>query len=105
LIIALAARLSVSIADSTPVLRADHSNRGEHSEMRGRSVSLTHEEIKRIDVLRLQSNVSLVDDDGLGDLSMDSSNVDNQLIVHENPDIIISSEGEDLVSSIGELGV
>jgi len=101
----VATRLTISVADSAPVLAADHPNGGVHPKVRLTGVSLAEEEIKGIHVLRGHSDLGLVDLQRLGRLSMHSSQIDDQLVVHIDPDVIVSSEGEDLVSAIREPSV
>lgn len=105
-IVALAASLSVSLADSAPIVPgASHFERSEHLEVRSRCVSLGEENVEGISLILLKIGKSCAEDDSLRCRSMDSSKIDNEGVVDVNPNVIISSELENFISHVSERSV
>ena len=69
------------------------------------AVSFGKEEVERIGFSVFQAEA--VEFDGLIDLGVDATDVDDKFAVDENPDVVVAVEREDLIRSgdVGELGL
>lgn len=106
IIVALAAGLSISLADSAPIVpRASHFERSKHLEVRTSCMSLGEENIEGISLILDEIGKISIEDDSFRLRTMDSSKINNEGVVDVNPNVIISSKLEGFSSHVSERSV